>query len=443
MVRHAGLLIALLVLASCLSAGAAPVTRSTLSNGLTVVAVENGSTPVAGIALLIKTSALAEAQYGLGSRAILQQLILSAGAEQLEGLAEVASAYANRQPRFEVHTDYELLEARLSVEFSELPAALARMRGLVFEPAITEDTVKAARELVHEGYDSSHRSPVQTTYELFREAFYETGALAGPLQGNHQDLDRVSLQTLQTLHADQYVAANAVLAVVAPMPVEESTAAAGAAFGDLPVKPAPAQPDPPAPPVEALVEVLGSTDLAQASMVVGVPVAGPTEPDYLVGKLLAQLLDGPGGRLQRDLALLQALGLVIPSRLLAEHYPVQTLPIPFTRRPYLAVHVLCSPNNIERARRGVLRHFLAFRSGSASDAELELARKRLINQHSLQYLRPGDAALQLAEREALGMPPLSDAECAAAVAAISKEDLTTFANKHFGRHAIGLQMPEM
>ena len=36
------------------------------------------------------------------------------------------------------------------------------------------------------------------------------------------------------------------------------------------------------------------------------------------------------------------------------------------------------------------------------------------------------------------LPP----EFAAAVAAIAKEDLTTFANKHFGRHAIGLQMPE-
>ena len=31
---------------------------------------------------------------------------------------------------------------------------------------------------------------------------------------------------------------------------------------------------------------------------------------------------------------------------------------------------------------------------------------------------------------------------ATSVAAITKEDLTSFANRHFTRHAIGLQMPE-
>lgn len=441
--RRAALLIVLLTAASCLTAGAATIARSTLENGLAVVAVENDSTQVAGIALLIKSSALDETEYGLGSRAILQQLILSAGQEQFEGLAEVASASANHQPRFEVHTDYELLEARLSVEVSELPAGLARLRALVFEPAITEDALKAARELVHQGYDASHRSPVQTTYELFRRAFYQTGPMAGPLQGDHHDLDRVTLPTLQTLHAEQYLAANAVLAVVAPMPVNESTGAVTAAFSSLPRQQPQADPEPAPLPEESVVEVAGSVDLAQASMVLGVPVAAPTDPDYLVGELLAQLLDGPGGRLRRDLGLLQALGLVIPSRMLAEHYPVQALPIPLTRRPYLAVHVLCSPTTIERTRRGVLRHFLAFRTGSASDAEMELARKRLINQQSLEYLRPVNAALRLAQREAMGLPLLSDAEFAAAVAAITKEDLTSFANKYFTRHAIGLQMPEM
>lgn len=442
MLRGAALFVALLTVICALPAAAATLARSTLPNGLAVVAVENDATSVAGIALLIKTSAHDEMRYRIGARAVLQQLILSAGEEQLERLAEVASASVNRELHLQVHTDYDLLEVRLSVEVSELAPGMTRLRDLVFQPALTEQAFAAARELVHQGYDASHRSPVQTTFELFRQAFYQTGPLAGPLQGTHQDLDHLTLADVQALHREQYVAGNAVLAVVAPMPVNESTGVVTATFGALPAQQPPADPEPTPLPADSAVEVTGSTDLAQASMVVGVPLAGPSDPDYLVGELLAQVLDGPSGRLRRDVALLQALGLVIPSRLLAEHYPVQVLPLPLTRHPYLAVHVLCSPTTIERTRRGVLRHLLAFRSGSASDNELELARKRVINQHALAHLRPVDAALQLAQREAFGLPLLSDQEFAAAVAAITKEDLTSFANRHFTRHAIGLQMPE-
>ena len=102
---------------------------------------------------------------------------------------------------------------------------------------------------------------------------------------------------------------------------------------------------------------------------------------------------------------------------------------------------MCDADNIEVARVGLLRQLMALRAGSVSDVEMELARKRLINNHALQYLRPADAALRLAQCEAFGMPTETDAEFNARVAAISREDLTAYALKHFTRHAIGLQMP--
>ncbi len=442
--RHAsGWVTCLIALTLAGAAAAAPVTRTTLANGLTVLAVQNDSVVVAGAGLLVRVSALDEATYGIGSRAILQQAILTIGHQELTGLEEVASATISRRSNFTVHTDHDTAEASMGVVIEELEPGLARLRSYMFAPPLTEETFESARELVHQGFDSTHRSPVQATYDLFRAAYYGSGPLAGPLDGDHEDFDAVTLERMQALHAERYTAANSILCVVAPLPVADIAAAVERVFGDMPAS-EPSAPTPaPALPAEALVEVSGASDLGQSSVVVGVPMADPAAEDYVVGELIAQLLDGPGGRLRRDHALLQSLGLAIPSRLLETHYPIRPLPIPLTRQPYLAVHALCAPSNIERTRAGLLRQLLALRTGSVADAELVLARKRLININALSYLDPSSAAVHLAQREALGMPVETDTEYATRVAAITAEDLTAYALKHFTRHAVGLQMPEM
>lgn len=437
-------LTAVALIALCASlAFAAPVSRTELPNGLIVVAAQDDSSAVAGVAVVVKASALDEQTYGIGTRAVLEQIILTQGQDALEGLRELASANANRRSRYLVHTDYDLVEARISVEVDELVAGLAKLRAFVFAPDLSEEALEQAREFVQQGYDASHRSPVQTTYELFRAAFYGSGPLAGPMEGDHEAIAAVTLDQVRTLHREEYAASNTVIGIVSPLAAEGAAAAVRDAFGDLPQAPAPQPPALPAPPAQSEVEVGESMDLGQASMVVGVPAAGPADGDWLVGLVINQLLDGPGGRIRRDRALLQALGLVIPSQLLEAHYPIKPLAVPLTRQPYLAIHALCSPTTIERTRRGLLRHLLALRSGSVADAELQLAGRRVINSRVLERRWHGDAALQIAQCEALGMPCYDDAEFAAAVAAITREDLTAFALRHFDRHAIGIQMPAL
>jgi predicted Zn-dependent peptidase len=193
-------------------------------------------------------------------------------------------------------------------------------------------------------------------------------------------------------------------------------------------------------PEDSVVAVGSSEDLGQASMIVGVPLPAFGTDGYVVGDLVAELLRGPAGRLERDRALLQALGLAIPSRILAEHYPVKALSVPVSRQPFLAVHALCSPSAIERTRRGLLRQLLALRTQSVTDEEMARARKRLTNKEALEYASPAKAALHLCRYEALGGSGASQHD-AERVAAITKEDLTQLALEQFGRHAIGVQMP--
>ena len=333
-----------------------------------------------------------------------------------------------------------MVEGVIAFAAEELGTALGLTAQAFFAPPLDEENLQNARELVGASYDRAHKTPVQATYELFREAFYGSGPLRLPLQGEPDTIAEVTLADLKALHDEQYVASNAVLCVVAPLAPTEIVSAVDAALGSLPKKDAPRRKPLPPLPESSAAEVGSSEDLGQASLVVGVPLPAFGSEDFAVGELITELLRGSGGRIERDRALLQTLGLAIPSRILAEHYPVNVLPVPVSMEPFLAVHALCAPSAIERTRKGLLRHLLALRTQSVSDEEMQRAQARVTNAHALENARPTTSALRLCRYEAFGSAEnsLHSAERAGAV---TKEDLTKFALEYFNRHAIGVQMP--
>lgn len=437
-VIRAGLItLAALTLAA---AHGAPVARTQLPNGLTVIAAPGDASRIAGIAVVIGSS-MADEPAGLrGARAMLQQLIVLSSHQQInEQLTPISSFIDARSSGLGVNTDWEFVEAALAVHVEELDAGLQLLAGQVFGAQITQEQFDEARELVKRGYDISHESPVQDTFDLFRRAFYGAGPMGRSLQGDPDSIDAMTLEGLQAFRDAQYVAADAVVCVVAPMSADEITAAVTAAFGALPTLPAPPAAEVPAPPPDSRVEAGDAAGLVQASMVVGVPLPPVDDPKYIAGEMVGQLLDGRGGRLRRDLSLLQALGLAIPTRLLEQHYPIGVLPMSMSRQPFLAVHALCSPNTIEQVRRGLLRHLLALRTGGVTDAELERARRRVINGHLLANQRPVERALYLAGRGLFGLGDVDQA--VAAAQAVTADDLIAVVDDYFGRHAVGVQMP--
>lgn len=432
------------LIAAALSLGvvqAAPVvSRSVLPNGLTVLIapVEHGQ--IAGIELLLKVGMIDEPEGMRGARVLLQQIVVNDSHAQINADLTPASAFVNpRTSGLSVNTDWDFVEVGLATDADELGLGLAMIARHVFGVTLDAERLDEARTLVGRSFDLSHQSPVQTTFELFRQALFGRGPLGEPLQGDPKTLAAIGLEALQAFRDAYYVPGNAILCVAAPQPAEEVLASVRAAFEAVPAAPVPESPPLPAPPTESLVEVGESADLVQASLVVGVPLPPYGDPLFPAAQMIAELLEGRGGRLRRDLSLLQTLGLAIPTRLLEEHYPISTLPIPISQRPFLAVHALCSPNTIERTREGLLRHLLELRTRTVADAELARARQRAINHLLVQHAAPVDLATILARRELFGVGDLTAG--IAAFEAVTAEDLSTVAKQYFSRHAIGVQMP--
>jgi predicted Zn-dependent peptidase len=422
------------------AASAAPLPCTVLDNGLSVLAMRSEHLSTASMAIVLPISAADETGRLEGARAVLQQtLALDSHRSVSESGVPGSGLIRSTTAGLDVNTNWDFVEASYTVALDELDEALAMMAEQIFVHELTPESFEQGRELVQRGYDASHDSPVQTTFDLFRLALYGDAPMGRPVQGDPEALEQMSLEALQAFRADHYVPGGAWLCVVSPLPADEAVAAVNRAMGGLPAASPPAEPQVSTPPEESLVEVGESFDLVQASMVVGVPLPSYGDPLFPAGEVIAALLDGPEGRLQRDLSLLQTLGLSLPTRVLEEHYPIGTLPVPAARDPYLAIHALAAPRSIERVRVGLLRHLLALQTGSVTEAELERARQRMINAHRLSTARPAEAALYLARRALFG---LGDGdEAVAAIEAVTPEQINAVAARYFNRHAIGVQMP--
>lgn len=434
------LIAGLIALLGTMPALAGSVSRSVLDNGLTVLAVQSETGAMAGIALVVDASVTDEPRELHGVRPLLQQMIVLDHKERMSGRVRPTSAVIDaRSAGLAVNTDWDFVEISLTTAAEELSEALDLIAESAFSVELTEESFDRATGLVAQAHDRSHQSPVQTTFDLFRAAFYGDHAMGRGLYGDPAQFENIELAAVQSFRDHYYVPANAWLCVVSPLPVQDAHEAVRQRFGDLPAAPEPPKLETPEPPSRPLVEVGESPDLGHASLVVGVPLPGYGDPSFHAGEMIGALLEGRGGRLRRDLGLLQALGLSIPTRLLDQHYPVSALSVPVAHRPYLAVHALSSPRQVERVRTGLLRHLLALREGTVAESELERARTRVINSHRRATARPADAALHLARRAVFG---LGDAdEAVAAIERITGEELSEVAREYFDRHAIGVQMP--
>lgn len=428
-----------LLMAPC--AQAQTISRSTLGNGLTVLAVQSDHAQAAGIAAVVGVSGAHESDATRGSRALLQQMLSiashDAASENLSPLSGIVGTAGSAGVG--VNTNFDFVEAAYGVSVEELDEGLALFADQLFEVELTQEDLEQSRDLTVRSFEAAQQSPVQVTFDLFRAALYGHSAMAQPQQGDPGGLAGIALADLQSFRDTYYVPSNTSLCIVSPLPVEEATAAVTRAFGGLATRPTPPAAPEPVLPGDSRVEVGDSHDLVQASMVVGVPLPSYGDPMFPAAEVLTQLLEGPGGRLHRDLHLLTALGLALPTRLLDEHYPINVLSVQPARDPFLAVHTLAAPRAVEAARTGVLRHILALQTGAATDEELARAKARVINAHRLSTQRPDEAALYLARRSFFGLGGADEA--VAAVEAVTSEDLNAVATQYFGRHAVGIQMP--
>ncbi len=423
----------------------AHISRHDLPNGLHVTAAADPLTDIAAFDLALDISVLDVDEDKAGIRQLIQQLLLdqlrAAVAEepQLAGL----SAAVKGGGTLAVSCEDEYVGARASLPSNLLPLALRTFADLFFAPhEFTSQQLADAKSKVISAYERSLGNVGEDTYRLFRRAFWGKSPLADDTSTILAGIAATSSDDIATCLKRLYVPSRAYLCVVSPSPPEQIAPLIEEAFGSYEAGAGTVAPRIVNLPTSSVVRVGSGKDMAQAAVLLGVPLPPYGTRGFVAGQIAYVLLGGAQGRLTQDRMMQRGFfGLMLPRRVYEKRPPFKVVAPRPGAMPFMGVYVAADPRYIEDARAQVLSHIEAIRRGDFSEQDLQAAKDQLVNEYALACDKYAAHAEFLNINALFGAEPGLNADFAALVETVSADDVTKVAQKYFAHHAIGVQMP--
>ncbi len=420
---------------------AALVARVVLDNGLSVVACPHEASDVAAVFVGFRVGA------GLDNPPGIRALVHEHSRARVERLLRSDETFAplkvaiSQGSSVTWRAEWDYLAMRANCTSAQLPLLLKLIQQGIFSTEIEPEFLEEGREHLRAEYETMPRRHAEQTYYLLREAMLGEVPAARPVFATPESTAAITTEQAGAFVQQYCQAANAVVAVVAPLPVDEVVSLVRDCLGSVPAGTL-AETDDAVILPGSRARVVGNQLTNLATIIVGVPLPPPGDRGFLVGQVLYHILHGGQGRLARDRALVRSLALNMPFRLLAERTPVSVLPVARSRHPHLAIYAECDPHAVENVHRTLLSHIESLGEGAIRPEELGRAKENLINADARIMLGPTMLATRLGRRAMLGGDLDSPDAFASQVQAISTEDIVGVAEMYFRSHYIGVQMPD-
>lgn len=422
----------------------AKVHQTTLDNGMDVYIVQDALTDITGAHIALDISMADIPQKKTGIRSLIQQLLIDRLNEQVavDGpRAELGEAIRGGGD-IRISAETEFVQAGFSVPSDDTQAALEAFADLFFDNvSFSSESIAAAKETVIKDIESSLDQASFRTYQLFLDALYGKGPLNPDMAARLTGLGALTGTDIVSCRRTLYTPERGYLTVVSSLPVDTVKDMVTAAFAGYERGSANAPKVMPGIPDASRVEIGESGDLKHASMFIGVPLPPYGTRKFTAGQIAYLMLAGEGGRISDDEMVKRGFGLMLPERIYEKQPPFEMIsPSPMST-PFIAVHIIANPRNVEDARRQVLGHMLAIARGRFDRMEFEQARDQLLNQFA-RATETYEGRAQLVNLNALfGGDPASVGEFVSYISTISRDEVEAVAAEYFRHHAIGIQMP--
>ncbi len=422
-----------------------PAAQETLPNGMNVTAIAGGHGDVCGVHLGLAIGPDRVPAHKAGLRAVTQQVLLRllksgiAERDDLAGLRQEAGTGGGM--RVEMQADYVELAASVTTE--ALEPLLSLLSSSVFAADWTEDDVVAAKESLADagGEADGNISAAAQLHSLFERALWGDTVWTRPVWGTPQTRDQITLADVRGFYETYYVPNLASLCIVTPFPESEALRMVTDAFGRHESRQV-AAPVPFAGTVTASrVETDTHLAVESAMLLVGVPLPPVGSDGFVRGMVAYGALSGAGGLLASDKTI--ATGLTLADRIGGSSLsPIDVMPVSLTSHPCLAVIARAVPTAVESTREGILRHILGLAEAPLTQEQLQRAKLRAINLNAIAADGPESLATVRNRMLLVGATAADSETFSARVMAVTAEDLQSFAEEQFTRHAIGLLLPE-
>jgi zinc protease len=377
-------------LAGAADVAAGAVTRTRLTNGMTVLVRENPTAPVVAMSLMLRMGTRWETRETAGISNFLQFMVVR-GTTSLNGTQIVGAA--DRMGGS--------IDAYADADFSEISAtALSRFWGemldlvadVALRPSLPDGTTQAVRDFLVRQIRNSADKPYDVALDGLLARTFGDHPYAWDPVGLKDSVERMDRAGLLAHYRRHYVPGGMVLAVSGKVKSPEVMARAERLFSALPAAAAPA-PNTTPPPAPAVARVVLTVPGAQAQILMGGLAPSATDPDFAAMKLVSTVLGGG-----------------MASRFFSELRDKQGLAYTTaTREPmrvgagYFLALLGTAPANKDKAEAALREQLERIQREAVSDEELRVAKAYLLGSLAMDRRTNARQAWYLASLEVAGV----------------------------------------
>ncbi len=270
----------------------------TLENGLEVRSMHDASTPVVAVLALVGTGYASEGADRSGFSHLLEHLVFAGtgkrSREEIQREVEGLGGYVNGFTRDD-YTGYLIVGHR-----DHLERLLDVLSDMLFHSTIPEEGVGEARQVVLEEIRRSQSRPGTREEELFQALLYEGSPYARTGLGNETTVTAATREEIEAFYRRVYRPDNMVLLIRGGFDPEGVAVTVKNVFGAEAMggpQPPVTRPDPPL----AHRTYILSSDMPEVRVRVGFGGPDPRDGQAEALELLAGILGGPDGALDRAL----------------------------------------------------------------------------------------------------------------------------------------------
>lgn len=390
-----------------------------LPNGITLITTENPAADIVAARLFIRAGTRWESPQQLGLSHLLAA-VMTKGTYQwtaMEIAEKVESVGASLGT--DASADYFVLS--LKTVTADFEPILALAQEILCQPSLSPEQVELERQLTLQSIRAQQERPFTVAYDHLRRQMYGGHPYGTSILGTTATVSTLTPDDLKAYHQCYFRPDNLVISICGRITSAAAIALAEKLFRDWSVPPLPL----PSPPVVTLpdqAQIKGIVQETQQSIIMlGYPAASiRQQSDYLALKLLNTYLgNGLSSRLFVELREKRGLAYDVSA-----FYPTRCDCSQFV------AYIGTAPENTATAHAGLQAELHRLVTTPLSDAELQMAKNKLLGQYALGKQTNAEIAQLLGWYETLGLGMGFDADFAPAIAQITAEQLQVVAETY-------------
>jgi zinc protease len=403
--------------------------RTTLPNGLSVIAIENPVADIVSARIFIKAGQLYETAETAGLFDLLTAVLLKGTATKtaLEIAEIVESIGANLG--VDVAADYSLLS--LKTVSADFETVLALAAEVLRTPSFPTTEIELERRLILQGLKSMKEQPFGVAYNHLREALYPGHPYGLTQAQSEQCIAAFTQADLQEAHRQYFRPDNLVVAIAGRISPNLAVKQVEQFLGDW------AAPEQPLPLVSfpevsvAAQRIVTVQETNQAFIVLGHLGGGVSDTDYAALKLISTYLgNGLSSRLFVELREKQGLAYDVSA-----FYPTRLGKAPFV------AYIGTAPHNLPVALAGLQAEIARLTTTPLTQQELQVCKNKILGQYALGKQTNGQIAQTYGWYELLGLGMEFDEEFQSAIAAVTQQEVQAAAQRCFAAQTVSILGP--